>query len=157
MKAFLWNIALAALWAALTGRLTPFNLAVGFGLGAFVLSFVQRENGWPRYLFKLRQSAGLALFFLWELVLSNLRVAYDVVTPRHHMRPGIIAVPLDAKTDAEITLLANLVTLTPGTLSLDVSDDRRFLYVHSMYIDDVESTRQRIKNGFERRVLEVLR
>ena len=157
MKAFLWNILLAVLWAALTGHLTPFHLAVGFVLGALVLSFVQRENGSPRYLVKLRQSAGLALFFLGELILSNLRVAYDVVTPRHHMRPGIVAVPLDAETDAEITLLANLVTLTPGTLSLDVSADRRFLYVHSMYIDDVETTRRRIKNGFERRVLEVLR
>lgn len=157
MKALLWNIALAMLWAALTGRFTAFNLAVGFGLGTLVLSFVQREHGWPRYLLKLRQSLGLALFFLWELVLSNLRVAYDVVTPRHHMQPGIVAVPLDAKTDAEITLLANLVTLTPGTLCLDVSDDRRFLYVHSMYIDDPESMRRRVKDGFERRVLEVLR
>lgn len=157
MKALLWNIALAFLWAALTGRITPANLAVGFVLGALVLAFVQRANGSPRYFVKLRQATGLALFFVWELILSNLRVAYDVVTPRHHMRPGVVAIPLDAETDAEITLLANLVTLTPGTLSLDVSVDRRFLYVHSMYIDDVETTRRRIKNGLERRVLEVLR
>jgi multicomponent Na+:H+ antiporter subunit E len=157
MKPLLGNIAMALLWAALTGKLTPMNLAVGFVLGALVLSFVQRRNGSPRYLVKLRQSAGLVLFFLWELLLSNLRVAYDVVTRRHHMRPGIVAVPLDAKTDAEITLLANLLTLTPGTLSLDVSADQRFLYVHSMYIHDVEATRRHIKDGFERRVLEVLR
>jgi len=73
------------------------------------------------------------------------------------MRPGILAVPLDAQSDAEITLLANLLTLTPGTLSLDVSPDRRFLYVHIMYITDADATRRRIKDGFERRVLEVLR
>lgn len=157
MKAFLWNTLLAVLWAALTGRLTFFNLGVGFALGALVLSFVQRDNGSPRYLVKLRQSVGLALFFLWELILSNLRVAYDVVTHRHHMRPGIVAIALDAKTDAEITLLANLLTLTPGTLSLDVSEDRKCLYIHVMYIKDVEATRRHIKNGFERRVLEVLR
>lgn len=157
MKPLLGNIAMALLWAALTGKLTPMNLTVGFVLGALVLSFVQRRNGSPRYLVKLRQSVGLALFFLWELLLSNLRVAYDVVTRRHHMRPGIVAVPLDARTDAEITLLANLLTLTPGTLSLDVSPDQRFLYVHSMYIRDAETTRRHIKDGFERRVLEALR
>jgi len=73
------------------------------------------------------------------------------------MRPGIVAVPLDAETDAEITLLANLLTLTPGTLSLDVSADRRFLYVHMMYIEDADVARRQIKDGYERRVLEVLR
>lgn len=157
MKMLLWNIALAMIWAALAGQLTPLNLAAGFILGALILSFVQRENGSPRYLVKLCQVGGLVLFFLWELLLANLRVAFDVVTHRHHMRPGILAVPLDAKSDAEITLLGNLITLTPGTLSLDVSKDRHVLYVHVMYIRDVEASRQRIKNGFERRVLEVLR
>ena len=96
-------------------------------------------------------------FFLWQLLLSNLRVAYDVITPRLHMRPGIIAVPLDAKTDQEITLLANLITLTPGTLSLDVSEDRRVLYVHAMFVDSPDEVRDSIKNGFERRLLELIR
>ncbi|NLS95004.1 MAG: Na+/H+ antiporter subunit E [Planctomycetaceae bacterium] len=157
MRAFLWNIFLAMLWASLAGQLTVFNLAVGFALGALVLSFVRREGGSERYFVKLRQAVGLAAFFLWELLLSNLRVAYDVVTPHHYMRPGIVAVPLDAETDAEITLLANLLTLTPGTLSLDVSADRRFLYVHMMYIEDADVARRQIKDGYERRVLEVLR
>ncbi len=70
---------------------------------------------------------------------------------------AIVAIPLDAKTDREITLLANLITLTPGTLSLDVSEDRRFLYVHAMFVEDVESFRDSIKNGFERRLLELMR
>jgi multicomponent Na+:H+ antiporter subunit E len=73
------------------------------------------------------------------------------------MRPGVVAVPLDARTDAEITLLANLITLTPGTLSLDVSADRSFLYVHAMYVDDVNDVKRQIKDGFERRLLEVMR
>ena len=73
------------------------------------------------------------------------------------MRPGVVAIPLDAETDAEITLLANLITLTPGTLSLDVSDDRRVLYIHAMYVDDVEELRRSIKDGFEKRVMELLR
>jgi multicomponent Na+:H+ antiporter subunit E len=73
------------------------------------------------------------------------------------MKPGIIAVPLDAETDFEITLLANLITMTPGTLSLDLSDDRKTLYVHAMYITDPEKIRHSIKHDLERRVLAVLR
>ena len=84
-------------------------------------------------------------------------MATDIVTPRHRARPGVVAVPLDARGDAEITLLANLVSLTPGSLSLDVSDDRCTLFVHVMFLDDPEATRREIKDGFERRVVELLR
>jgi len=96
-----------------------------------------------------------ALFYLQELFLANLRVAHDVLTPRHRMKPGIIAIPLDAKSDLEIISLANLITMTPGTLSLDVSTDRRVLYIHAMYIDDLEELRSKIKDGFEKEVMEV--
>ncbi|MGD9115245.1 MAG: Na+/H+ antiporter subunit E, partial [Desulfobacterales bacterium] len=65
--------------------------------------------------------------------------------------------PLDARTDVEIMLVANLISLTPGTLSLDLSDDGRVLYIHVMFLDDIEKTRQQIKQGLERRVLEVMR
>ncbi|MDQ7819158.1 MAG: Na+/H+ antiporter subunit E [Armatimonadota bacterium] len=154
----LWNIFLAAIWAAVTGQVTVLNLLVGFALGHLVLWIVQRAVGpTSSYFRKVRQVLGFAVFYLWELILANLRVAYDVVTPTHHMRPGTIAIPLDARTDVEITMVANLITLTPGTLSLDVSSDRRVLYIHAMYIDDVERVRRRIKRGVERRVLEVLR
>lgn len=101
--------------------------------------------------------AGLVVYFVWELVLSNLRVAYDIVSPRHRLTPGVVGVKLDARTDLEITLLANLITLTPGTMSLDVSPDRRVLYIHSMHVGDRDAFERSIKDGFERRVLKVLR
>lgn len=157
MNAFLWNVMLALTWVAGTGYFAPSNFLIGFALGYLVLVFTQRAVGSENYVAKVHQLLGLALFFLWELILANLRLAYDVLTPRHHMRPGVIAIPLDAKTDLEITLLANLISLTPGSLSLDVSTDRRVLYVHVMYIDDEEAVRRKIKEGYERRVLEVLR
>jgi multicomponent Na+:H+ antiporter subunit E len=69
----------------------------------------------------------------------------------------VIGVPLAARTDLEITVLSSMISLTPGTLSLDVSADRKMLYIHAMYLDDVEAARRKIKDGFERRVLEVLR
>jgi multicomponent Na+:H+ antiporter subunit E len=89
-------------------------------------------------------------------IADNLRAPLTQVS---YVCPGVVAIPLDARTDAEITMLANLITLTPGSVSLDVSDDKRFLYVHAMYVDggDVEAYRRSVKEGLERRVLELLR
>ena len=154
---FTWNLLLALMWAAVTGQLTATNLFVGFALGYLVLFIARRMIGPSSYFSRVRHLVSFGRFYIWELILANLRVAYDVVTPTHHMRPGVIAIPLEARTDMEITLLANLITLTPGTLSLDVSSDRRFLYIHAMYVGDEEKVRESIKNGLERRVLELLR
>lgn len=94
-----------------------------------------------------------AAYFTWELVVANLRVAWEVVTiNRHTMRPGILAIPLEARTDLEIALLANLISLTPGTLSMDVSTDRTYLYVHAMYVTEIEEFKR-----FEQRLLRVMR
>ena len=91
------------------------------------------------------------------MLIANLRVAYEVLTPRYQMRAAIIAIPLDAESDLEITVLANLITLTPGTLSLDVSPDRKTLYIHAMHVRDVEKFRNDIKVRLERRVMEVFK
>ena len=159
MNGLLWNILLALAWMGMVEDFTPQTMLVGFALGFLILFLTRRVAGGPYYLIKVGQALELLLFTLWELILANLRVAHDVLTPRHYSRPGVIGIPLDARSDAEITLLANLITLTPGTLSLDVSTDRSTLYIHIMYIDndDLELVRRKIKDGFERRVLELLR
>jgi multicomponent Na+:H+ antiporter subunit E len=72
------------------------------------------------------------------------------------MSPGVIAMPLDAQTDGEITIVANLISLTPGTLSLDVSSDKKVLYIHVMYLDDRDAVIRSIK-ALEARALQVLR
>jgi multicomponent Na+:H+ antiporter subunit E len=148
---------LAIAWVASTGEFTAGNFVLGFALGFVVLFFTRRIVGVPNYGRKVLQVLGLVGFFIWELIKANLRVAYDVLTPGLQIKPGVVMIPLDVKTDTEITVLANLISLTPGTLSLDVSADRRVLYIHEMYIDDPELVRRRIKDGFERRVIEVLR
>jgi multicomponent Na+:H+ antiporter subunit E len=157
MTVFLWNLLLALAWAALQGRMSPGTLATGFVFGYLVLLLLRPLLGPSVYFAKVRQVVGFILFYLWELVLSNLRVALTVLDPELRMRAGVVAIPLEAKTDAEITLLANLITMTPGTLSLDVSADRRTLYIHAIHFEDLEQFRQEIKRGLERRVLEVLR
>jgi multicomponent Na+:H+ antiporter subunit E len=128
-------------------------------MGYIVLAFSERPAESRRYATRIRKIAWLAIFFAWELIRANLRVAHDVMTPTHYMKPGIVAIPLEAQTDLEITVLGALLSLTPGSLTLDVSSDRKVLYVHSMYIDrgDLDAYRSAIKNGFERKVLEALR
>ncbi|GLI36222.1 Na+/H+ antiporter subunit E [Desulforhabdus amnigena] len=157
MKAFLSNILLAFTWVAVTGLFEPINFIIGFALAYVILWMIQRSTAPSNYFSKVYQVLSFSLFFGRELVKANLRVAHDIVTPYHHMRPGVVDIPLDVQTDEEITLLANLITLTPGTLSLDVSTDRKVLYIHAMYIDHVEEFRRSIKEGLERRVMEVLR
>lgn len=157
MSPFAWNILLALIWIAVSGDFSGSGLLSGFVLGYIILGITLREV--PAFAAYVRRVPKIILFvgyFLRELFKSNLRVAWDVVTPTHYMKPGVIAVPLDAKTDGEIALVANLISLTPGTLTLDVSSDRRVLYIHVMYLDDLEQVRADIKR-FEARVLDLLR
>jgi multicomponent Na+:H+ antiporter subunit E len=106
---------------------------------------------------KIWKIISFAGFYLKELLISNLVVVYDAITPTHLSRPGIVAIPLDARNDMEILLLANLITMTPGTLSMDVSSDKKTLYIHAMFIKDAEALRREIKENLERRVLELCR
>jgi multicomponent Na+:H+ antiporter subunit E len=156
MKVLFLNLLLGIVWVLLTGVFSPLNFLVGLVAGYIVLWISQPALVPTGYFRKVPRALAFLGFFLWELLLSNLRVAYDVVTPTHYMKPGVVGIPLDAKSDMEITLLANFISLTPGTLSLDVSTNRRMLYVHSMYISDIDDFRHHVKE-FERRLLEVLR
>jgi multicomponent Na+:H+ antiporter subunit E len=152
------NILLTLAWAGMLGSFDAANLISGFVLSYGLLYVVTRGlPGHSGYFRKLPRLIGFVLYYLWELLKSNAIIAYDVLTPTHHMKPGVIAIPLDARTDLEITVLANLITMTPGTLSLDVSPDRKTLFVHAMYINDPGQLRREIKENFESRVLELLR
>lgn len=84
-------------------------------------------------------------FYLKRLITSNIEVAHEVLTPTFYMRPAIVEVPLEVKTDHEILILVNLITMTPGTLSLDISDNKDKLYIHAMYIDDFDEFLNEIK------------
>jgi multicomponent Na+:H+ antiporter subunit E len=154
---FLVNLLLALVWGAMTGVFTVPNLLLGYAFGFIVLLSLRRIIPPSPYFTRIPTLLGFLGYYLVDLVRANLRVAYDVVTPPFHMQPSIIAVPLDARTDLEITLLSNLVTMTPGTLTVDISEDRRTLYIHAMFAADPDEVRREIKDGLERRVLELLR
>ncbi|MBZ0305760.1 MAG: Na+/H+ antiporter subunit E [Anaerolineae bacterium] len=155
MNVLLLNLLLALAWLSLTGEVSEENFVFGFILGYGLLWLWRGMLGSSSYFLKGYRLLSFILYFLKELVIANVRVAVEVLTPSLQVKPAIVAVPLSVKSNREISLLANLITLTPGTLSLDISDDKKTLYVHTMYMDDPEDFRRSIKDGFEKRVQEV--
>ena len=156
MSPFTLNLILAAGWAAMTGTFTLANLLIGGVVGYSALWVARPLLGPTTYFERVWRMWRLVVLFLYELVVSSLRVVWDVITPAHLSRPGILAMPLDAKSDIEILLVANLISLTPGSLSLDLSEDRKTLFVHAMFVDDADALRRDLKTGMERWVTEAL-
>lgn len=154
---FVNNILLSFAWIALTGSFTLSNFAFGFIISFGILWLVHARKTDFRYLYTTGKIVKFFFSYLYEMIKSNLNVAYHVMSPLSALKPGIVEIPLEAKTDTEITLLANLVMLTPGTLSMDVSTDRTVLYVHSLYISEKQDFIDMIKNRYEKPLLEILR
>lgn len=157
MSRYVNAIFLAIVWAALTGSFTLPNFGFGLLLGWLALYLVREQLDTRRGRYRGVGMASLAVLFVRELLLSGWRVAKLVTSPRMDLKPGVFAYPLSVDRDFEITLLANMITLTPGTLSVDVSEDRRTLYVHALDCSDVEASIAEIRNGFERKIEEAFR
>lgn len=150
------NLFLALAWAAFLGDFSPQNLLVGFILGYLVLFLSRRALPKSKYFEKVTKALGFVLFFIWELLIASLRVAMDVLSPRHNMRPRVIAYNMEARSKAEIVLLSNLFTLTPGSLTLDVSSDNTVLYIHAIYAEDKDKAIEGLRR-LEKRLLDLLR
>ncbi|HUC81136.1 MAG TPA: Na+/H+ antiporter subunit E [Flavisolibacter sp.] len=156
-KRFLLNVMLTLIWIALTGTFTYINFFIGFFISYFVLWVISRNSQDKRYFTIAFKIIGFFFFFLYEMLKANLQVAYEVMTSHLHMKPGIVKIELEAQSDLEITLLSNLISLTPGTLVIDVSDDKKVMYVHGMYLQDKEKFIQSIKLGLEKPLLNIMR
>lgn len=157
IKHFLMNLLLSFIWVALTGSMYYTNFLFGFMLGFFILWIMNKNEADQRYFYRVPKTIGFLFFFLYEMIVANIQVAYDVITPKYFFVPGIIKYPLSAKTDLEINLLSTVISMTPGTLILDISDDKKALFIHVMYLKDKDKFVTQIKNGFEKKLLEILR
>ncbi len=157
VKQFLMNLLLAFIWVALTGALYFSNFYFGFLLGFFLLWLMSRTEDDKRYFHRVPKIIAFILYFIWEMIKANVHVAYDVITPRFFMKPGIVKYPLVAKSDFEINILATMISLTPGTLIMDISDDKKAIYIHVMYLKDKDKFIENVKNNLERRLLEIMR
>lgn len=152
----LLHLLIALVWAIPGGVRGP-DVLVGLVVGFLALWLMRPLTDERSYIDKTPLALWLAGYVAWELVLSSLRVAFDVITPAANRQPAIIRIPLDARTDTEIGLFCLLVTVTPGSLVCKLSPDRRTAYVHAMFVDDPEAFRDQLKHDIERRVLELTR
>ncbi len=152
-----YNAVLALVWMALNHGFTIGDFLIGYTLGMLILYVHQAF--WSERVRIVRPGTALRLMgvFLWEVVKANVQVARIVLDPRVPITPAFIAIPLTLKDDFTITTLANMITLTPGTLTVDIAKDRSALYVHCLSTDDVEAVRAQIKRDFERPLDEAIR
>ncbi len=148
----LGSLLLALTWAALQGEINLANLATGYAISYAILALLGRGGVMPATLAsRTAHAVSLAVFFGWALLVANFRVAADVLRG-HRIEPAVVGIPLDITSDGEILLLSMLINITPGSVTIDLSVDRKTLYVHVMHMKNADETRREIKGGFERRV-----
>lgn len=156
MTYFVLNILIALAWLGMTAEFTAANFFAGYILGYLALWLSPRPLGSGRYFRKVGQSIEFVVFFIKEVTIATARIAYEIVTPTHYMEPAIIAIPLETRSRLQTAILASLITLTPGSFSIEISADEKTLYVHTMYLESPDSFRQEIKDKFEKRVINLL-
>ncbi|MGL4583773.1 MAG: Na+/H+ antiporter subunit E [Flavobacterium sp.] len=159
LKYFLLNLLLMFVWVALTGQLNYSNFIFGSVAGFFILWMLTRRSKDvdKQYFYRVPKILIFILYFLYDMMEANLRVAIDVMTPKYHTTPGIIKYHLDAKTDFEITMLTNIIALTPGTMVIDIAEDKSYVYIHTMYLTDKKKFIKNLKKRTETKLLEILR
>jgi multicomponent Na+:H+ antiporter subunit E len=151
----LLNIGLALIWMLLRNEYTMVEFTIGYIVGIALLYVLRRFLYFDFYFRRVIALFKLLILFTYKLVLSNIDVTIIVLSPKMNIKPGIIAVPTKLKTDWEVTLLANLISLTPGTLTMNFSENGRTLYVHSIHVPDKEKAIREIRESFERAIMEV--
>lgn len=139
MRLFLLNILLALLWCFTWGSFDMYTLFGGFVLGYILLGLYSRVLLVEGYGNKAADLLRFTAFFIRILIKANLQLAREVLTPTHHQTPRIIRYDVEGLTDNQLTALSNAITLTPGTLVVDIAPDRKHLYVHCMYAADREA------------------
>ncbi|WP_339157719.1 Na+/H+ antiporter subunit E [Paenibacillus sp. FSL W8-0186] len=153
----LLNFLIAVIWMFLNNNWSASGLIVGYMIGLALIGLFGRF--WPQgfYMRKVWAMIKLLVLFIKELFKSSFVVIGQVLSPKLNIRPGIFAYKTELTGDWEVTILANLITLTPGTLTLDVSREGSTLYIHAMDIDDVDKLCSDIRSTFEKAILEVTR
>lgn len=149
------NIVIAMMWMFLTETYTIVAFFIGYIIGIGLLLLLRRLFPQSFYIHKVYKIIVLVLIFIRELILSNIEIVKLVYKRKLDFEPGIFAYPVQLTKPWEITLLANLITLTPGTLSVALSDDDKTIFIHAMHIDTIEDSIEGIKNTFEKAIMEV--
>ncbi|RKL68636.1 Na+/H+ antiporter subunit E [Salipaludibacillus neizhouensis] len=151
----LLNMLIAVIWMLLKNNFSPVEFMLGYIVGLVLLFFLRRFLKFDFYFRRIYALFKLIILFSYKLIMSNYDVIKIILSPKLNIEPGIIAVPTKLKTDWEVTLLANLISLTPGTLSMYFSEDGRTIFIHSIHVPDKEAAIKEIHDSFEKAILEV--
>ncbi|MDJ0974120.1 MAG: Na+/H+ antiporter subunit E [Planctomycetota bacterium] len=152
------TLILAALWCVLTRELTVANLILGLAVGAGIALLLRHDRpersdrARSSLVHRARAALILAVTFLWDLVISSVRMGVHVLRPQHTWREAIVPVAIETQSEGELTVLSALITLTPGTLTVDVAEDQRTLHVHVMTSGDPDAMRRDLEAGVVRHV-----
>lgn len=149
------NLGIAFVWTLLQAEYSLLNFIVGYFLGLGFLFVFKKQFGGKLYIYKWWLVFVLLVVFIKEMIVANFIVIAQVLRPKLNIKPGIIAFPTELETGAQVTLLANMISLTPGTLSMEVSPDNKTIFIHVFNIDDEEAIIKGIKETFEKRIKEV--
>jgi multicomponent Na+:H+ antiporter subunit E len=145
MRSWMYAIGLATIWVLLWGSASPANVLSGLAIGWLLVLIVpglRRPGG--RLVFRPKALARLAWHMLVTIVTSNATLVREVLAPTERLRTAVIGVPLPGCSDEVLTLVSNLIALSPGTMPLELTYDPLVLYVHVLHLRDLETTRRDI-------------
>ncbi|TFD95937.1 Na+/H+ antiporter subunit E [Jeotgalibacillus sp. R-1-5s-1] len=153
----LLNFFLAFLWMFLTSSFTLSSFIIGYFLGLLVIFAMRRFFQTRLYILRVWAVIKLTVLFIIELIKANIEVLAIVLRPKMDLKPGVFKYDTKLEREWEVTLLSLLITLTPGTLVMDVSDDNGTLYIHALNASDIKGNVSSIREGFEKAIMEVSR
>lgn len=142
-------------WLLLTDSFGVGAALMGLLLGVVIPLFATRLDREFARIGSLRPVPKMLCVVAWDIVMSNLKVAVQVLGPQSRIHPGFIWIPLEIANIHGITALTSMITLTPGTVSVALSDDRRHLLVHVLHLDDPDALIAEIKHRYERPLMEI--
>jgi len=151
----LFNFLIALIWMFLQNDFSFTSFLLGYMIGIIILFVLRRFLIFRFYIHRVWAIFKLIIIFIIELTKANIDVVKIVFTPKLKNKPGIVAMETELTTEVEITLLAALISLTPGTISMDFSADNKTLYIHALDIQDKEQMIEEIRSSFERAIMEV--
>lgn len=159
IKNFLLNLLLSLVWVALTGHLNYTNFIFGFIMGFFILWVLSRvgKKEERSYFFRVPKILMFIAYFFYDMFRANIDVTKQIISRKLEITPGIIAYEHNLINDFEITMLTNIIALTPGNMVIKISEDKKILYIHGLHMHDKERFIERMRNGLEKQLIEILR
>ncbi|GAB2569218.1 Na+/H+ antiporter subunit E [Gracilibacillus alcaliphilus] len=149
------NVLIAVLWMFLHNEYTFATFFAGYIIGIIILFIIRRFLMFDFYINRVWAAIKLICLFFIELIKANIDVVKVVLNPKQNHQPGIVAVKTKLESDFEISILAALITLTPGTISMDFSSDSKTIYVHAIDVPDKQAMIRDIQESFEKAIMEV--